>query len=95
MKYRIVMWASAGFLVAGFWAVYAFATMPTTLFVEPELMALIQLTCPVVAAGFYFHFGVSLYRSLVANAVTYAVVGLIVESLRQHKYVGLNSELHR
>jgi hypothetical protein len=83
MKYRIAMWATSGFLVAGFWAVYAFATMPTMLFVEPEIMVLIRLTCPIVAAGFYFHFGVSLYWSLVANAATYAAVGLIVESLRQ------------
>ncbi len=26
MKYRIAMWASAGFLIAVGWAVYAFAT---------------------------------------------------------------------
>ena len=85
MKYRIAMWASAGFLVAGYWAVYAFAIMPTMLFIEPEIMVLIQLTCPVVAAGFYFHFGVSLYWSLVANAATYALVGLIVGTMRQQR----------
>ena len=30
MKYRIVMWAGAGFLVAGFWALFAIATFPST-----------------------------------------------------------------
>jgi hypothetical protein len=43
MKYRIAMWASAGFLVAGYWAVYAFATMPTMLFAKPENMILVRL----------------------------------------------------
>jgi len=28
MKYRIARWASAGFLVAGFWALFAFVTFP-------------------------------------------------------------------
>jgi hypothetical protein len=85
MKYRIAMWASAGFLVAGYWAVYAFATMPTMLFAKPEIMILVRSTCPVVAAGFYFHFGVSLYWSLVANAATYALVGLVVEMSRREE----------
>jgi len=30
MKYRIALWGSAGFLVAGFWALFAFATFPAT-----------------------------------------------------------------
>ena len=29
MKYRIAMWAIAGFLVAGFWALFAKATFPS------------------------------------------------------------------
>ena len=43
MKYRIAMWASAGFLVASYWALYAFATMPTMVrishFSEPRTAA--------------------------------------------------------
>ena len=51
------------------------------------IMTLVELTCPVVLASIHFQFGVSLYWSLVANAVTYAFVGLIVESLRrQHRH---------
>jgi hypothetical protein len=30
MKYRIALWASAGFLAAGFWALFALATFPST-----------------------------------------------------------------
>ena len=30
MKYRIAMWAGSGFLVAGFWALFAVATFPST-----------------------------------------------------------------
>jgi len=59
------MWATAGFLVAGYWAVYAFATMPTMLFAKPEIMILVRLTV------------------LLANAATYALVGIIVEMSRR------------
>ena len=38
---------------------------------------------PIVLVGSYFHFGVSLYWVLLANAATYASVGWIVEGLRQ------------
>ena len=73
------MWASAGFLVAGYWAVYAFATMPEMLFAQPEVMILVRLTCPILLLSFY---PLSLHWVLLANAVTYGLVGLIVEALR-------------
>jgi len=83
MKYRIVAWAIAGFAVAGCWALYAFATTPPAITSADPIMTLVEFTCPVVLAGGYFHFGISLYWSLVANAATYAWLGLIVETLRQ------------
>jgi hypothetical protein len=83
MKYRIGMWASAGFLVAGFWALYAFATTPPAMSSADPIVTLVELTCPVVVVSVYFHFGISLYSSLLANAATYALVGLIVETLRR------------
>jgi hypothetical protein len=79
MKYRIVMWAGAGFLVAGFWALYFFPTAPAS--AEP-IWTLARLTCPVVFASFYFHFPLSAYWAILANAATYGLVGLTVESLR-------------
>ena len=80
MKYRIAMWASAGFLVAGFWALFAVATFPSTSERMRDLWPLISLTCPVAIAG--RHYAISLYEALAANAVTYALIGLIAETLR-------------
>lgn len=80
MKYRIAIWAAAGFLVAAGWAVYflvASKDHPT----EPIVSTLIRLTCPVAIVG--FHYPVSLYATLVANVATYALIGLAVEILRR------------
>ena len=81
MKLRIAIWASGGFLVAAFWALFAIATFPSTTERMRDVWILISLTCPVSIAGMYC--AISLYAVLAANAVTYAVVGLIVETLRQ------------
>ena len=80
MNYRIAIWASAGFLVAGFWALFAFATFPSTNERMRDVWTLVSLTCPVAIAG--RHYPISLYEALAANALTYALVGLIVETLR-------------
>ena len=80
MKYRIAIWAAAGFLVASGWAVYflvASKDHPT----EPIVSTLIRLTCPVAIVG--SHYPVSLYAALVANVATYALIGLAVETLRR------------
>jgi hypothetical protein len=81
MKYRIAIWAGAGFLVAGFWALYFFATFPPTTERLRDVRFLVNLTCPVAVAG--WHYPISLYETLVANAVTYALIGLILESVRR------------
>ena len=80
MKLRIAIWASAGFLVAGFWALYVLATTPPALTSADPMMILVRLTCPIALISFY---PLSLYLVLLANAATYALVGLIVETLRQ------------
>ena len=77
MRYRICAWASAGFLVASFWALYLF---PTAMNSTP-LLALARFTCPVAFVGVPIRF----YWVLLANAATYALVGLIVEALRHPK----------
>ena len=80
MKYRIAIWAAAGFLVASGWAVYLLVASkdhPT----EPIVSTLIRLTCPVAIVG--SHYPVSLYAALVANVATYALIGLVVETLRR------------
>ena len=81
MKHRISMWASAGCLVAGFWALFAFATFPATNERIRDVWVLVSITCPVAIAG--RHYAISLYEVLAINTVTYALVGLLVEALRR------------
>jgi hypothetical protein len=83
MKYRIAMWASLGLAVATAWAIYAFAMGPFTTQQMSDAGILLALTCPIAIAG--KHFPISIYESLVANAATYALVGLFVETLR-HRF---------
>jgi len=80
MKYRIAMWAGSGFLVAGFWALFAVATFPSTNERMREVWALVCLTCPVAIIR---HYPVSVYEVLAANAVCYGLAGLMVETLRR------------
>lgn len=80
MKYRIGIWASAGFLVAGGWALYAFATTPPALTPDDPIMTLVRLTCPIALLSSY---PLRLSWVLLANAATYSLIGLIVEALRQ------------
>jgi len=81
MKSRIAMWAGAGFLVAGCWVLFVFATHPNTNEWMRYLRPLAFVTCPVTAVG--SRFPVSLYQVLAANAATYALLGLIVELTRR------------
>ena len=81
MKYRIAMWAGAGLLVAGFWALFASATFPSTSERMRDVSILINLTCPIAIVG--KHYSISLFEALAANTATYALVGLIVEVLRR------------
>ena len=90
IKYRIAMWASAGLLVVGCWNLYALATFPLPMNSEPIVWTLVRLTCPIAFASFHFNFPVSIYWVLLANAATYALVGLIVESLRQQLHHAKN-----
>ena len=80
MKYRVAMWAGAGFLVAGGWALYALAAAPPAFASADPLLALVRLTCPVAILGKFY--AISVYTVLPANAATYAVVGLMLETLR-------------
>jgi len=77
MKYRIAMWVIVGFLVAGFWVLLSFATFPHTNERMRDWGAFVIITCPIAIARRY---PISLYEVLVANAVTYGMVGLIVET---------------
>ena len=80
MNYRILMWATAGFLVASFWALFALVTFPSVERMR-DAWFFVCMTCPIAIAG--MHHPISLYETLVANAATYAVIGLGVELLRK------------
>jgi hypothetical protein len=80
MKYRIAIWAAAGFLVASGWVVY-FLVLNKDLLIEPMVSTLVRLTCPIAIVG--SHYPLSLYLALAANVATYTLVGLVVETLRQ------------
>jgi hypothetical protein len=83
MKYRIATWAGAGLLVAGFWALYFLTRTPVPITSLNPIWTLVRISCPVVSASFCFHFPLGVYSSLLANAATYALIGLIAETLRQ------------
>ena len=80
MKYRIALWAAAGFLVASGWAIYFLVTSKDHP-IEPIVSTLVRLTCPVAIVG--AHYPISLYWALIANVATYALVGLVMETLRR------------
>ncbi len=83
MKYRIAMWATAGFMIAVWWAIVAVIVDPTVITSNPIAWTFARLTCPLMLAGSYFHFGVRLPWVLLSNAAVFGLVGLTVESLRQ------------
>lgn len=84
MRFRIAMWATAGFLVAAGWAFYAAATFPETISrANPLVWNLALLTQPLALASMHFNFPASIYWVVLTNAAAYALVGLLVESLRR------------
>ena len=80
MAPRILVWASAGLALAACCAVYALVIPITT---SDAAFTLARITQPVVLLGSYFHFGVSVGWVLLANAATYAMLGLSTRALQR------------
>ena len=80
MSHRVAKWMLAGFLVANGWAAYFLVTSKDHP-IEPIVSALLRLTCPIAIVG--SHYPVSIYSALAANVATYALIGLVVETLRR------------
>lgn len=78
MKLRVAIWSGVGALVVVFWTLYISATSPTPLGI---VWTLACLTCPIALAH---HYTLSSYLVLFMNAATYALVGLVVETMRRH-----------
>jgi hypothetical protein len=84
VKFRVFLWAFAGFLVAAGWAFYAAATFPEAISrANPLVWNLALLTQPLAFASLHYNFPASIYWVFVTNAVSYALVGLIVETVRR------------
>jgi hypothetical protein len=80
MKRRIVWWAIIGFFVGCVWVGYAFATAPDyeqRSAANSVVQALAYATCPIIAAAPRF------YWIPLANAATYAFLGLILQFVRK------------
>jgi hypothetical protein len=82
MKSRIAIWATLGVLVVVAWRVYISATLSNPLGRGGVGRALIYLTCPISIAG--EHHPQGFYFVLIANAVTYALAGVVVETMRRY-----------
>ena len=80
MKYRIAVWAGVGLLVAGCWAIYGILSKPPALTSADPILTLVHVTCPITLFSFY---PLRLHWVLAANAATYALLGLIVGTLRR------------
>jgi hypothetical protein len=81
MKSRIAIWATLGALVVVVWGIYISATLSNPLGRDGLGRALIYVTCPIAIAsrhpqGFSF--------VLLANAATYALAGVVVETARRY-----------
>jgi hypothetical protein len=87
MKRQITVWAILGALVVVAWRVYISSTLSNPLGAAGVGRALAYLTCPIAMAsqhpqGFYF--------VLLANAATYALAGIVVETARRYYRVYSN-----
>jgi hypothetical protein len=84
MKFRIAICAGLGFLVAVGWVVYSFSANPSPITpTEPIVWNLALLTQPIALASVRFGFGISVYWVILTNTLTYGLIGLIVETMRQ------------
>jgi hypothetical protein len=86
--FRIIMWASAGFLISAGWGFY-FAATNKAIPIGPIVYALTRLTLPGVALVMYLNpnYLLGLRATVIANAATYALVGLIVETIRRRSHI--------
>ena len=83
MILRTSLWASTGFLVSAGWGLY-FASANRANPIEPIVYAFFRLTQPVAALTVsYFDFPRGLTWIVVENAATYALLGIIVETMRR------------
>lgn len=81
---RVAKWACVGFLVSVGWGIY-FANADRALRVDQVVSGLVAWTQPSAALALYVKPSLSLGLASVtlANAATYALFGLIAETIRR------------
>lgn len=81
---RIAMCASVGILVSVGWGFY-FANTNKNIPIEPAVYTLARLTQPIAAIALYLNrtSPLGLRWVVLANAATYALLGSIMEAIRQ------------
>ena len=86
--FRIILWAAAGFLISAGWGLY-FAVANKRVQIGPIVYALARLTEPAAAVVIYFNpnYPLGLRAVVIANAATYALLGLIVETTRRRSHM--------
>ena len=84
MKCRIAIWGTLGALVVVGWSLYIYAISPIQITAKAFAWTLACLTCPIALAHRY---PLSLYFVLLANAATYALVSVIVETIRRRHQI--------
>ena len=89
---RMAVWASAGFSVSLGWGIY-FASASKAVPIEPAVYALAGLTQPAAAIFLYLkpHFPLGLTWVVAANAATYALLGLMVETIRHRRQLHVSN----
>jgi hypothetical protein len=84
MRFRVALWAGLGALVAIGWAVYSFSANPSPLTpAKPIVWTLALLTQPIALASVHYRFGVTVNWVILANALTYGLIGLLAEAMRR------------
>ena len=85
MKSRIAIWSCGGALIVGLWSPYL-SSMPGS--PRGIVAILLDATCPIAIARQHH---MTIYFVLFANALTYALVGLVIESMRRPMKRPLNA----
>jgi hypothetical protein len=88
MKSRTAIWAAVGALVVVAWRVYISATLSNPLDTGGVGRALVFLTCPIALAS--QHHPQGFYFVLIANAATYALAAVVVETTRRCNHIRAN-----
>jgi hypothetical protein len=81
VKLRIAIWSGLGALVVIVWRVYISATLSNPLGTDGIGRALVYLTCPIAMANQHPQ---KFYFVLVVNAATYALAGVVFETMRYY-----------